>query len=93
MVVLVAAIIIIAILVIALIVFLCVNSSSKKENDLTDFKETTQITNVMPPQEDPTHDIERIYFYPGVTGVWLCKNCECENNFGYGRCCVCGHEK
>lgn len=36
------------------------------------------------------HSVDSIYSYKEDKQVWICPNCETENESGTGSCCVCG---
>ena len=39
------------------------------------------------------HNLERIYVCVYPTGIWVCPDCECENDFGRRTCCVCNKQR
>lgn len=39
------------------------------------------------------HSLERIYACVYPTGIWVCPDCECENDFGRRACCVCNKQR
>lgn len=75
---------------VALVVFLAVSASTKKDSPPRPVPPINPPPD-KPPKEDPKHVIERLYQYPGRNDVWVCRNCECENDAYRGSCCVCNH--
>lgn len=94
-----AIIFILAASIVALVVIMSVTASAGREDYIPDTgKESKSIIRGdlaagRTPKEDPSHVIEKIYQYPGPSGVWTCRNCECENDFALGSCCVCNQQR
>lgn len=44
-------------------------------------------------EEVDNHDIAIFYCYQEKMSVWICPNCEAENELSITSCCVCGHTK
>lgn len=39
------------------------------------------------------HSVERIYVCAFPSNIWICPDCECENDFSRRSCCVCNKQR
>ena len=46
-----------------------------------------------PPVDHGNHSVEKIYVCVYPSGVWVCPDCECENEFSRRYCCVCNKQR
>lgn len=50
------------------------------------------LSNPTPPQNDG-HDVHSIYTCVWPTNIWVCAECECENDNSRNVCCVCRNQR